>query len=79
MTALDDQPNIADVDGFYAELLAAHGGLDEAASHALNARLVLILANQVGDRAVLADALALARRTAGPGEAQPESARSAGT
>lgn len=56
-------PNIPDPDGFYAELLAAHDGLSEAGSHALNARLVLILANQVGDRETLAGALRLARGT----------------
>lgn len=54
-------PNIADADGFYAALLAAHKGLTEAQSHAMNARLVLILANHLGDRAVLDEALALAR------------------
>lgn len=54
-------PNIADSDGFYAALLACHRGLSEAESQALNARLVLILANHDGDRAVLDAALALAR------------------
>jgi hypothetical protein len=54
-------PNIADADGFYAALLAAHKGLTEAESHAMNARLVLVLANHVGDRAVLDQALGLAR------------------
>lgn len=57
--------NIADVDGFYAELLAAHRGLDEAATHAMNAELVLVLANHIGDRAVLTEALALARQGKG--------------
>ena len=61
---LRTDPNIPDPDGFYAELLAAHEGLSEDASHALNARLVLILANHIGERAVLAEALALARETA---------------
>jgi hypothetical protein len=61
---LRTDPNIPDPDGFYAELLAAHEGLSEEASHALNARLVLILANHIGERAVLAEALALARETA---------------
>ena len=63
MAALTNTPNIPDPDGFYAELLAAHEGLDEPASHALNARLVLILANHVGDRQALSEALALAKRT----------------
>ena len=54
------EPNMDDADGFYADLLAAHRGLDSAASVALNARLVLILANHVGDRAALAEALDMA-------------------
>lgn len=53
-------PNLADPDGFYAALLEAHKGLSEAESHALNARLVLILANHIGDMKVLEEALALA-------------------
>ncbi len=59
--ALITKPNIADADGFYARLLATHRGLDDAESHALNARLVLILANHIGDGQVLEQALALAR------------------
>lgn len=54
-------PNIADPDGFYDELLAVHQGLQKAESDALNARLVLILANHIGDRSVLSDALRAAR------------------
>ncbi|WP_411889610.1 DUF2783 domain-containing protein [Yoonia sp. SDW83-1] len=54
-------PNIPDPDGFYDELLAAHKGLSKAESHALNARLILVLANHVGDRAVLREALAAAK------------------
>ena len=57
------EANVADHDGWYAELLAAHEGLSEAETHALNARLVLILANHVGDRAILSEALALAKET----------------
>ena len=59
--ALTLAPNIEDPDGFYDELLQAHAGLDKAQSDALNARLILILANHVGDRAVLREALAAAR------------------
>lgn len=65
MTGLITTPNIPDHDGFYAELLAAHKGLSEAESHALNARLVLILANHIGDRSAIAEALALARASKG--------------
>lgn len=53
-------PNIDGADDFYADLLAAHEGLDKAASDALNARLVLVLANHIGNRAVLTQALAAA-------------------
>jgi len=54
--------NLTDPDESYARLIATHDGLTEAESHALNARLVLILMNQVGDAAVIAEALDLARR-----------------
>ncbi len=59
---LNTGPNIPDPDGFYAELIAAHDGLSDEESVALNARLILLLANHVGDRAVLREALAEARR-----------------
>lgn len=59
--ALTLVPNIADPDGFYAELLAAHAGLSPEDSAALNAELILILANHIGDRSVLTEALRLAR------------------
>jgi hypothetical protein len=55
------EPNIADPDGFYQELLAAHEGLTKDQSDAFNARLILTLANHIGDRAVLHQALEAAR------------------
>jgi len=55
-------PNIADPDGFYEAWVAAHEGLSEAQSADLDARLVLLLANQVGDMKVLLDCIAAARR-----------------
>ncbi|MFY0633026.1 MAG: DUF2783 domain-containing protein [Vannielia sp.] len=58
---LNTDPNIADPDGFYAELIATHEGCNEDQSAALNARLVLLLANHIGDREVLREALAAAR------------------
>ncbi|GGF03802.1 DUF2783 domain-containing protein [Stappia taiwanensis] len=51
------EPNLTDPDGFYAELLALHEGLSREESEALNARLVLVLANHIGDRDVLRAAL----------------------
>jgi hypothetical protein len=50
-----------EADAFYEALLKAHEGLSEERSAALDARLVLLLANQVGDIAVLREALAAAR------------------
>ena len=60
MSDLTLTPNIAGADDFYAELLATHEGLSKAESDALNARLVLVMANHIGDRAVLSQALAAA-------------------
>ncbi|AFO89016.1 DUF2783 domain-containing protein [Phaeobacter inhibens] len=53
-------PNIERADDFYADLLAAHEGLTKSQSDALNARLVLVLANHIGTRAILTQALAAA-------------------
>lgn len=50
-------PNIPDPDGFYEELLEAHRGMTKEESDAFNARLILILANHVGNRSVLTAAL----------------------
>lgn len=58
---LNTSPNLADADGFYDELLGVHQGLDKAQSDALNARLVLILANHIGDREVLRQAFVAAK------------------
>ncbi|WP_425101881.1 DUF2783 domain-containing protein [Tropicibacter sp. S64] len=58
---LNTQPNIAAPDDFYAELIAVHEGLSDDESAALNARLILLLANHVGDREALGEALKLAR------------------
>ncbi len=60
MAELNLEPNIDRPDDFYAELLAVHEGLTKSQSDALNARLILILANQIGDRDVLSQALAAA-------------------
>lgn len=52
---------LSDPDGFYAALVAAGEGLSDEAAQALLHRLVLLLANQVGDQAVLLDIIAAAR------------------
>lgn len=58
---LNRQPNLDDPDGFYEELIACQRDLGDEQADALLAKLVLILSNHVGDRAVLREAMALAR------------------
>jgi hypothetical protein len=58
---LNHQPNIADPDGFYQELIESQRELSDAQAEMLTTKLVLILANHVGDREVLREAIALAR------------------
>ena len=70
MTDLITAPNISDPDGFYAELIEIHDGLSEEESMALNARLILLLANHIGDRAVLSRALIAARSANRPSSSQ---------
>ena len=61
------QDNLGDSgDAFYNALMDAHEGLSETESHALNARLVLIMANQIGDLDILKTLLATARKEADP-------------
>ncbi len=57
MTELITTPNIKDADDFYADLLALHDGHSKETSDAINARLILLLANHIGDRNVLAQAM----------------------
>lgn len=65
MTLITTQ-NLRQPDEAYASLIAAHDGLTEAQSHAMNARLILILMNHIGDASVLAEALHLAKTTGKP-------------
>lgn len=66
------QPNLAEAgqryfrdftagDDFYQALIDAHRDLSDEQSEMLNARLILILANHIGDIGVLREALAAAR------------------
>jgi len=61
MSHLNRSPNIPDPDGFYEALIQAQRDLSDAQADAFLAKLVLILANHIGDRAVLAEALDVAR------------------
>ncbi len=58
---LNREPNIADADGFYQELIESQRELSDAQADMMTTKLVLILANHVGDRALLREAIALAR------------------
>jgi len=53
---------LQDADAFYEQLLDAHEGLSEDQSRLLDARLILLLANQVGDAKVLRDCIEAARQ-----------------
>lgn len=60
-TTMKTTANFEDADAFYEQLLDAHQGLSAEQSALLNARLVLLLANQVGDARVLRDCVRAAR------------------
>ncbi len=63
---LDLDARFSDPDAAYRAIVEAHRGLSDDASAALNAALVLILANQIGDQTVLAEALELAKASITP-------------
>jgi hypothetical protein len=63
MSTLVTESRLADPDRSYRALIEAHRGLSEEDSAALNSRLVLILANHVGEHAVLQEAIALAKQS----------------
>ncbi|MCX7742682.1 MAG: DUF2783 domain-containing protein [Tepidimonas sp.] len=58
---LNRQPNIAEQDAFYEELIDAQRDLSDEQADMLLAKLVLMLANHIGDRAILSEAIQLAR------------------
>ena len=61
MSALVVTPNVDRPDDLYQRLVDAHDGLTDGESALLNAKLVLLLANHIGDEGVLAEAIAAAR------------------
>ena len=63
MGQLNLNPNFANADDFYEILITAHEGLSKIESDALNARLIILLSNHIGDLAVLERAITLARQT----------------
>ena len=61
MTKLNVEPNVAAPDDFYQALIDMHRDLSEEQSRMANAKLILLLANHIGDAEVLNEAMALAR------------------
>ncbi|HEP6277655.1 DUF2783 domain-containing protein [Burkholderia vietnamiensis] len=66
MPPLDTRPRLADPDAFYEALIDMHRDLSDADSQLVNAKLILLLANQIGDADVLREAMALARQGVNP-------------
>ncbi len=60
MTALRTALNLRDQDDVYQRLIEMHAERDEADSHRVNARLILLLANHIGDREIIFEAIRLA-------------------
>ena len=74
---LNTEPNIAAPDDFYEELIDLHRDLTDEQSALVNAKLILLLANQIGDLGVLRAAMAAAREdvAAIPAATQPPEPR----
>ena len=82
MTTLNTQPNFSNAgmtplhaytsgDQFYEQLIHIHRDLSDEQSRLVNARLILLLANHIGDLAVLQQALTAARSGMTPSETSP--------
>ncbi|MFC5479148.1 DUF2783 domain-containing protein [Massilia suwonensis] len=66
---LNVEPNVAEPDAFYELLVDTHQDLSNEQSGMLNAQLVLLLSNHIGDLAVLREAFAIARANVAPASA----------
>jgi uncharacterized protein DUF2783 len=69
---LNTAPNLAAPDDFYEQLIEMHRDLDAQASALVNAKLILLLANHIGDAAVLAEAMAAARADVAGGKSSAQ-------
>jgi len=58
---METTANFQDADGFYELLIDAHAGMSPEQSELLNTRLILILANQIGDSALLRECIEAAK------------------
>jgi hypothetical protein len=59
---LDTTLRLADPDAFYEALIDMHRDLADEQSQLVNAKLILLLSNQIGDMEVLREAMSMARR-----------------
>lgn len=66
MSTLITCPNVAHPDDVYELLIQLHDGLSEEESRLVNAKLILLLVNQVGDERIIREAVAAARRQSTP-------------
>ena len=63
MAVLNLEPNFTDPDAFYAALTDLHRELEPEQSERVNARLILLLANHIGDQGMLLEAMRIAAQT----------------
>ncbi len=68
---LNTDPNLASPDKFYEALINMHRGLSDDQSEIVNARLILVLANHIGDLAILGQAMKIARGDVSPPRPEP--------
>ena len=71
MATLNTESNMTAPDDFYESLIALHRDLTENESALVNAKLVLLLANHIGDPEVVAAAMAAAREDVGAPGVRP--------
>ena len=71
MATLNIEPNITQFDDFYEALIETHRDIDSAQSQMVNAKLILLLANHIGDLSVLREAMQRARDGVVPARASP--------
>ena len=63
---LRTEPGVANPDDFYARLIELHEGLSSEESHKVNAKVILMLANHIGDTDVLYEVLEYIKKSCGP-------------
>jgi len=70
MAGLSTTANVQSPDDVYQLFIDMHQGCTEEESHRRNAKLIMTLANHIGDEGVIREAVALVMASASPHEAQ---------